>query len=102
MLVGNKIDLPDRMVSSEEGKAVADFYKINFIETSALTGENVNSVFETITREILSKKVINPQAGGPERHIDNSSTLNVNGADGKARVTLDKKGKQGGKKHKCC
>jgi len=51
-LVGHKADLEkDREVLYEEGEYFAKYHKIKFIETSALTGENVNvSVIFELTR----------------------------------------------------
>lgn len=49
VLVGNKIDLKDqRAVTHEEGKALASELKCSFIETSALTGENINEAFQML------------------------------------------------------
>lgn len=79
LLVGNKIDLPNRVVSFEEGQAAANQYNCRFIgelcltafmccpcreerrltlcsaylltETSAKTSENTNGALETIARD---------------------------------------------------
>ncbi len=69
LLVGNKIDLReqflnrpafrDTIVLKEEGEAYAKKlseaagHEIQYIETSALTGENVNKMFEIMGLEIL-------------------------------------------------
>ncbi|OHT15498.1 small GTP-binding protein [Tritrichomonas foetus] len=46
-IVGNKSDLSDqRQVSTEEGRAFAESHGFPFFETSALTGENVQALFE--------------------------------------------------------
>ena len=42
VLVGNKCDKPDRVVTEEEGKKLADDYSMSFFETSAKTNQNVN------------------------------------------------------------
>ena len=46
VLVGNKADLEDkRQVSFEEGKKFANKYGLDFYETSAKTGQNINEIF---------------------------------------------------------
>ncbi|VBB18224.1 Rab GTPase 2d [Yasminevirus sp. GU-2018] len=56
-LVGNKIDLEtSRQVSYEEGKEFADKNGLNFFETSAKTGQNIESCFLNIVQQI-SKKI---------------------------------------------
>ncbi|RMG20797.1 MAG: GTP-binding protein [Methanobacteriota archaeon] len=58
ILVGNKNDLEDlREVSQEEGIAKAkELNCIDYIETSALTGENVEEAFYKIGKTLLEKK----------------------------------------------
>ena len=53
VLVGNKCDKPDRVVTEEEGKKLADDYSMSFFETSAKTNQNVGEVFTYLTKEIL-------------------------------------------------
>ena len=53
VLVGNKSDLADRrQVNTEEGQELADKYGMQFYETSAKTGENVDSIFLNSADEI--------------------------------------------------
>ena len=53
VLVGNKCDKPDRTVTEEEGKKLADDFAMSFFETSAKTNQNVNEVFNFLTQQIL-------------------------------------------------
>jgi len=53
LIVGNKIDMT-REVSTEEGKAMAEEFKIPYIEASAKTGGNVEDIFVSVAREILA------------------------------------------------
>ena len=56
VLVGNKSDLADRrVVNTEEGQELADKYGMQFYETSAKTGENVDSIFLNSADEIARK-----------------------------------------------
>uniref|UniRef100_A0A8R1TJ42 Ras-related protein Rab-39B n=2 Tax=Onchocerca TaxID=6281 RepID=A0A8R1TJ42_ONCVO len=55
-LVGHKADLDDqREVMYEEGEYFAKYNKIKFLETSAITGENVQESFKMIAREICNR-----------------------------------------------
>ncbi|MDH5401700.1 MAG: GTP-binding protein [Candidatus Heimdallarchaeota archaeon] len=58
ILVGNKYDLEDmREVTTEEAKKFADSIgAIDYIETSALTGINVEEAFKTIGETLLNKR----------------------------------------------
>ena len=79
VLVGNKCDKPDRKVSEEQGKTLAQEYGMQFFETSAKSNQNVNETFTFLTKEILKGN-------------SGSST-----APGKAITKQEKK-----KKEKCC
>ena len=54
LVIGNKIDL-DRAVSVEEGKAFADSINAPYVETSALTGEGVPGLFESLAKLALGQ-----------------------------------------------
>jgi Ras-related protein Rab-2A len=58
ILIGNKIDLPDQQVSMEEAKALADKYNTLYFETSAKSGESVESVFNTLVKMVIDPKYI--------------------------------------------
>jgi small GTP-binding protein len=55
-LVGNKADLQkNREVTFEEADSLAKYYKIDYIETSAKSGMNVNFMFELMCLAIVNK-----------------------------------------------
>ncbi|MHA1680996.1 MAG: Rab family GTPase [Promethearchaeota archaeon] len=59
LLIGNKEDLKEeREVSRENLAILAKQLNLEFIETSALTGENIGSVFQKIGKKILES--LNP------------------------------------------
>ena len=53
VLVGNKCDKPERVITEEQGKKLAEEYNMKFFETSAKTGQNVDEAFMFLTGEIL-------------------------------------------------
>ena len=57
-LIGTKIDLK-RSVNEEEGKKLADKYKMDYFEVSSKSGEEVNETMESIIKKLLNpnKKV---------------------------------------------
>ena len=54
ILVGNKIDLPDRTITKEEAVDLANKYNCKFLEVSAFLGTNVNEIFNTLAMEIYN------------------------------------------------
>jgi Ras-related protein Rab-8A len=79
VLVGNKCDKPDRKVSEEQGKTLAQEYGMQFFETSAKSNQNVNETFTFLTKEILK------------------GNTGTNSGSGKTITKQEKK-----KKEKCC
>lgn len=58
VLCGNKSDLDaDRVVQYEDGKNLADEYGVQFFETSALTGHNVESMFTALATTIKHRRI---------------------------------------------
>ena len=56
IVVGNKSDMVDmRMVSTAEGEAFAKSIGKEFIETSALTGQNVQKTFSILGKRLLTR-----------------------------------------------
>lgn len=59
ILIGNKADRESmRMVSYEEGKAVADKLGMEFIETSAKTGYEVNEAFSKLAVNLMKEQAL--------------------------------------------
>ena len=56
ILIGNKSDLK-REIGEEEGRKKAEELEIDFYETSALTGENVNKVFNAMLKKVFENDV---------------------------------------------
>lgn len=53
VLVGNKCDLTDqRVITSEQGEALAQKFGCRFIEASAMTKINVDQIFQDLVRQI--------------------------------------------------
>jgi len=53
VLIGNKTDLTNRMVSEDEAKTLAQKLGIDYIETSAKTRANVSNAFEAIFSDLM-------------------------------------------------
>ena len=67
VIVGNKIDLKERAVSTEEGMKYANAIKAEFQESSAKSGEGVNAIFEKIAiMEIDDPEIIHEE---PFSHV---------------------------------
>lgn len=109
VLCGNKSDLDnDRVVSFDEGKQLADEYGVQFFETSALTGQNVEKMFTALATTIKHKRIdeFEGGAGGGDRggiqgapSTDNGSTANDS-----RTINLSEAGAQssGTKSNTCC
>jgi small GTP-binding protein len=62
VLVGNKCDLADqRVITTEQGQALATKFNCKFIEASAKTKINVDEIFQTLVRLIIAS------GGGPKK-----------------------------------
>ena len=54
VLIGNKMDLADRVINKEMGEEKANCFNIPFFETSCKTGENVEKAFYNLIKQILN------------------------------------------------
>ena len=86
VLLGNKSDLEsDRKVSTQQGKEKAEFYKLAFLETSALNGNNIDKAFSELITDVYknhhdlfekqSKVVINDRAINLENADENDEKI---------------------------
>jgi len=87
--VGNKRDLKDeREVSFLEASRYCQEHDILFLETSALTGENVQEVFHTLAQRILGKVEAVPRPLGnntlPQTETRTNSSRLASGPQGPA------------------
>ena len=70
MLIGNKIDKPQRVVSIQAGERLARDYEVGFLETSAKTGQNVELAFMATGQALLDRRL------SRNNHYNERITLN--------------------------
>jgi len=58
LLVGNKSDCSDKVVSTETAQNYANNLNINFIETSAKSASNVEHAFTTMASELIRRNAV--------------------------------------------
>ena len=76
VLLGNKVDLPERKIAYEQGKEVADKHGFQYYETSAKTGANVVTAFSSLSEKITNRREMTPQKQ-EEAQQEKASTLNL-------------------------
>lgn len=65
VVVANKVDLADsRVVTAEEGEAYAKKNNFLYVESSALTGENVEEAYSTLCRVMIEEGKARAKSGG--------------------------------------
>ena len=91
ILVGNKCDLAhERQVNAEEAKEIANKYGIKYIETSAKDTINIDDLFISTAKYLLSKQIGGTGAGkgtqngksGYDLLRDNNNSNNNNNQNG--------------------
>ena len=92
VLLGNKSDLElDRKVSTQQGKEKAEFYKLAFLETSALNGNNIDKAFSELITDVYKNHhdLFEKQA----KVVINDRAINLENADeNDEKIEKEKKG----------
>ena len=92
ILLGNKTDLEDkRVITTEEGKNKAKFYKCFFLETSALNGSNIEKAFNELIMDVYKNnhETFETQAN---IQINTDKTINLD----KGKIDENNKNKERG------
>jgi small GTP-binding protein len=99
-LIGNKADLEeDRVVSYEEGKQLAEENNLFFNETSAKNGQNIDTIFGQIVKQIIdSKNKIIETELNQEKIIEQKNKVK----DDKGNISLELKSIADKFEKKCC
>ena len=92
VLIGNKSDLEDkREVSNEDGIKKSEEFKIAFMETSALNGDNINNAFDELLEQIYQNNCANVEQ---EKEVEIDKGVNLNEENNENNENNEKK--------KCC
>ena len=67
ILVGNKLDIPERKIDKERAEKLGEKYNMKYFETSAKEGTNVELIFKEIAELIISNK--------PEKEDNNNTSI---------------------------
>jgi Ras-related protein Rab-1A len=103
VLCGNKSDLDnDRVVTFDEGKQLADEYGVQFFETSALTGHNVEKMFTALATTIKHKRIDEFEGGAGGGIQGAASTDNASTVADNRTVNLSTAESAEGQKPGCC
>ena len=90
ILIGNKSDLEDqRQISKQQGEEKAKIHQLAFLETSALSGENLEKAFNMLINEIYEKC---------KSEFENTDYLNL--GDSVEEIQLKKDDSES--ENKCC
>ena len=89
ILVGNKIDLPNRVITNEEATKLAREYNCKFFEVSALLGTNVNEIFYALT-DLIYQQRKSDKKNKMDNFEGNSSNTNTNyGSNRNKKLKID-------------
>ena len=84
LVIGNKCDLEDqRQVTKEQGEQKAASLQVAFLETSALSGENLGKAFEMMMNEVYKKCHEDMKIEGENQAIQGGQDINLSKGQGK-------------------
>lgn len=75
MLIGNKIDKSQRVVSREAGERLARDFEVSFLETSAKTGQNVELAFMATAQALLDKELSRKNAANEHLTLNDMAKI---------------------------
>lgn len=108
VLLGNKVDIEPRVVTSEMGEKLSKEIGVKYFETSAMTNQNIEEAFHYISKEIMTKKEANVNLNTNANNNDNNNNPqeeNLNNItipkENEEKVNTDRKVSNKPKK-KCC
>ena len=74
IIIGNKIDSPEREVKKEDAKSFSNQLNYQYFETSAKTGENVDEAVKFLAESVLKK---NSLSDSQKSNTENESKNNI-------------------------
>ena len=89
ILVGNKIDLPNRVITNEEATKLAMEYNCKFFEVSALLGTNVNEIFYALADAIYQQKKHDKKDQMENNNCDNTNSNTNYGSSRGKKLKID-------------
>ena len=58
VILGNKVDLPEKVIQEREGIELASSLNTQYFETSALNGTNIAEAMDFLIKDVIQKKTI--------------------------------------------
>jgi Ras-related protein Rab-35 len=103
VLVGNKCDAPNRVVSLNDQQEYAKLMNLPFFETSAKENINVDEVFNELTRLILARqaRINQMNQNSASSGVGAAKSTYANGASDTVNLRQNRGGENRQKK-KCC